>query len=212
MKFIPASGAASRMFKDLFEAKTRLKHHSVNPDAFLDDNPLIRDFFDDLEKYPFYFDLKNKAGEKHLDLDLMKSEGKYEAILKLLLGSEGLNYGELPKGLLKFHTYGGISRTAFEEHFAETMDYLADEEEEVHLHFTVSPAHRPLFEKLAAELIEAYTENRGTHFVVEFSEQLPSTDTIAVSLDNEPFRDGEGKLVFRPGGHGALLGNLAECG
>ena len=209
-KFIPASGAASRMFKALFEAHTFLKHHPENEETFFREHPEVKDFFDNLEAYPFYFDLKEKAREKNLDLDVMKKEKDYEHILQLLLGGEGLNYGDLPKGLLKFHSYEGISRTAFEEHFEETMDYLSDEDEEVYLHFTVSPVYRRHFEELAQSTADVYSENRATRFVVEFSEQESGTDTLAVDLDNQPFRDMDGTLVFRPGGHGALLGNLQD--
>ncbi len=208
MKFIPASGAASRMFKTLFEARTHFRHHPGNEEVYMESHPLVREFFENLQEYPFYFDLKKKAAEKHLDFDLMLKENKYEPVLHLLLGTEGLNYGEMPKGLLKFHSYGEISRTAFEEHFEETLDYLSDNEDEVRLHFTVSPAYRDEFEKRAKNVSEEYAENRGTNFIVGFSEQEPSTDTIAVDLNNEPFRDHDGNLVFRPGGHGALLGNL----
>ncbi len=208
VKFVPASGAASRMFKKLFEAKHYFEHHPAKTDTYLKGNPEVRAFFDEIEKYPFYFDLKNKARDKHLDFDLMKKSGKYHAILELLLDKEGLNYGELPKALIKFHVYGDISHTAFEEHFAEAVEYLSGEKKELHLHFTVSPDFRDEFEKIAGKLTEAYSEKRGTHFSVDFSEQEPKTDTIAVNLNNEPFRDKEGNLVFRPGGHGSLLGNL----
>ena len=210
LKFVPASGAASRMFKSLFEASVSLDHSPENQEKYLREHALVREFFEDLAEYPFYFDLKEKAKEKHLDLDLMMQEKKYHAILDLLLGPEGLNYGELPKGLLKFHSYGQLSRTAFEEHFAETFDYLSDEDDEINLHFTVSPAFRPHFEKLARQLSEEYSEKYGSHFIVCFSEQQPETDTIAVDLNNEPFRDKEGILLFRPGGHGALLDNLNQ--
>ncbi|HYW97165.1 MAG TPA: DUF4301 family protein [Bacteroidales bacterium] len=210
LKFIPASGAASRMFKDLFEAEAYLRHNEEKAGLYLEGHPLVRSFFDDLEEYPFYFDLKEKARGKHLDFDLMIKEKKYHAILELLLFEEGLNYGNLPKALLKFHAYGQLSRTAFEEHFAETMDYLSDEDEEVRLHFTISPEYRQSFEQLAAELSDVYAEDRGTRINVEFSEQQSDTNTIAVDLNNEPYRNNDGQLVFRPGGHGALLGNLAK--
>ncbi len=207
LKFIPASGAASRMFKSLFEARAFLKEHPESSETYLSENPAIAKFFNDLPMYPFYADLKGIATD--WNLDLMIRERKYHEILNLLLGEDGLNYGGLPKGLLKFHNYGDLSRTAFEEHFAETMDYLADEEEEVHLHFTVSAENRLQFEELANELSGLYAENRGTRYIVEFSEQMEDTDSIAVDLNDEVFRDPEGNLVFRPGGHGALLGNLA---
>ena len=214
VKFVPASGAATRMFKRLFEARHYLEKNPDQAEAYLQRNPLVRSFFEEIEKYPFYFDLKNKAKEKHLDFDLMKKSGKYHAMLELLLDKEGLDYGELPKALLKFHVYGNISRTAFEEHLIEAGEYLVDDDREVALHFTIPPVYRSRFEDLAGKVSEEKTISIDgeMHFNVSFSEQEPRTDTIAVNLNNEPFRDKNGNLLFRPGGHGSLLGNLNKIG
>jgi hypothetical protein len=207
IKFVPASGAASRMFKSLFEA---LELAGKKGNSALKANEEIMKFFENLHEYPFYKDLETVLeGEGEKLEDLLKKEN-YVVILEHLLQEKGLNYGNLPKGLLKFHSYKTGNRTAFEEHYEEATFYLNDSQGNIKLHFTVSPEHMSLFSSLSEVLNEKYKNEKGLIFTTDFSIQRPSTDTIAVDLDNKPFRTEKGELLFRPGGHGALLNNLND--
>jgi hypothetical protein len=210
LKFVPASGAASRMFKQLFEAQSMLVSDPYNIQNFLDKSPEISAFFAEIESYPFYNDLLEVFNLHKLDYESSKKPSNFAEILNLLLSKEGLSYGELPKGLLKFHKYPEEERTAFEEHFVEGAMYLKDDNDSVNLHFTVSPEHKGLFEDLAEKLMLKYSQLLKATFNVGFSVQKPSTDTIAVDMNNEPFLLENGELLFRPGGHGALLDNLQD--
>jgi len=202
LKFVPASGAASRMFKDLFEF---LDSDSNHPDT-----SFLKTFFDNIRKFAFYEDLNGVCLKNQLkSIEDLINENNYKAIIKNLLSKEGLNYGSLPKGLLKFHSYGDYKRTPVEEHMIEGSIYAKSKNGIVNLHFTVSPEHRNLFENLINSVQSSYEEKLNAGFKIGFSEQKSKTDTIAVNPDNTPFRDNE-KLLFRPGGHGALIENLNE--
>ncbi len=203
IKFVPASGAASRMFKDLFEF--------LEGDNAIPTSSFEKAFFDGLDKFAFYADLnaiclKNEGK----DINKLLAEGNYKAVIRNLLKPEGLNYGNLPKGLLKFHKYENSSLTPVEEHLTEGFLYAKDGKGEVNIHFTVSPEHRALFENLIKAKKEGLEKRFGVTYNVSFSEQKSSTDTVAADANNEPFRDDDGKLVFRPGGHGALIENLND--
>lgn len=202
IKFVPASGAASRMFKDLFEFLDA-PYDSPNKD-------FEKTFFNELNSFAFYEDLdavclknegKNIAG--------LLAEGKFKKIVDYLLNPIGLNYGNLPKGLLKFHRYSNFSRTPIDEHLKEGYLYAQDNKNEVNIHFTVSPEHRKLFESTAKASKTHFASELNTDYNITFSEQKPSTDTVAVDSQNEPFRE-NGELLFRPGGHGALIENLND--
>jgi hypothetical protein len=205
VRFTPASGAASRMFKKMFEAVEFLENADSDFDEFIEKYEEVFNLVQNLEKYPFIEDLKVYV-EDILIEDNQKQEVK--EIINAIISKPGLNYGNLPKGLLKFHNYKGISRTAFEEHFVEAFLYLKNKDNQIRLHFTVSPEHRILFEDLSVYLVANF--KHIAEFVVSFSEQKLSTDTIAVNMDNTPFRNEKGELLFRPGGHGALLENLND--
>lgn len=202
VKFVPASGAASRMFKDLF--------------AFLDadyDVPTTdfeKHFFDGLKRFAFYDELDkaclNNEGKSVCDLI---ADGNYKAIVANLLESKGLNYGQLPKGLLLFHKYDDGVRTPMEEHLVEGALY-ASSKGKSRIHFTVSHEHLHLFKSMVEAKLGYYSEKFNVDYDISFSEQKPSTDTIAANPDNTPFRTEDGKLLFRPGGHGALIENLNE--
>ena len=202
VKFVPASGAASRMFKNLFEF--------LNGDSDKPGTDFEKKFFARIHDFAFFDDLNtaclNNTGKT---VDELVAEGRYKTVVSLLLDAAGLNYGTLPKGLLKFHRYGDSARTPVEEHLVEGALYAAGKNGDVHVHFTVSAEHRELFRRLIDEKIEAYAAKYGVKYDVTFSEQKPSTDTIAVDMENKPFRD-KGKLLFRPGGHGALIENLND--
>lgn len=204
VKFVPASGAASRMFKDLFAF---LDGESATPDT-----DFIQTFFDHLPQAAFLQDLDAKLQELHGKTSAqLVAEGDYKSVIAGLLGTRGLNYGHLPKALLKFHRYEGTaSRTPFEEHLVEGARYAKDNAGKVQLHFTVSPEHRPLFEALAASATKIFGEQHNAQYNISFSEQKSSTDTIAANADGTPFRNADGSLLFRPGGHGALIENLND--
>lgn len=204
MKFVPASGAASRMFKNLF--------------AFVDapyDEPQTdfeQVFFQHIEYFAFYRDLNARCVALHKkSVKELMAEGRHKVVVRTLLASDGMSYGQLPKGLLEFHSYADDTvRTPLEEHLVEGALYTADSDGCVHLHFTVSPEHRRLFEKKVKDVVRRYEHKFGVLYDITFSEQKASTDTIAATPEGDPFRDGEGQLVFRPGGHGALIENLCD--
>ncbi len=194
LKFVPASGAATRMFKSLFSfLQEDKKDKSVD------------EFFAKLKDFAFYEDLKTSLAADGYEIE----SADEKTIASYFLTSKGLGYGELPKGLLKFHNYAERSRTPLEEHLVEGAKY-ANAGSNVQIHFTVSPEHRDKFEKLVVEAVPSYQSQYGVRYIVSFSEQKSSTDTIAVNLDNTPFREKDDSLLFRPAGHGALLENLGQ--
>ena len=203
VKFVPASGAASRMFKNLFEF--------LGGENNLPTSDFEKKFFDNITKFAFYEDLDN-ACQKNTGkgIEALVANGEYKAVVAALLESAGLNYGQLPKGLLKFHNYEDGPRTPLEEHLVEGALYASGKTGVVNVHFTVSPEHRALFEALVAEKAEKYAAKYGISYNISFSEQKPSTDTVAADMENKPFRDSDGSLLFRPGGHGALIENLND--
>lgn len=203
MKFVPASGAASRMFKNLFEF--------LGSDNDVPTTDFEKKFFAEIEHFAFFDDL-NEACLKNTGKGIhqLMAANDYKSVVSNLLESAGLNYGSLPKGLLKFHKYEDGARTPLEEHLVEGALYASSEGDKVNVHFTVSPEHRALFEKLVNEKSAEYTRKYNVIYNVSFSEQKPSTDTVAADMENLPFRDEKGRLVFRPGGHGALIENLND--
>lgn len=203
VKFVPASGAASRMFKNMFAF--------ADADYDVPTTDFEKTYFEKLPEAAFYDDL-NAACIKIYGTDIpsLLNAGRYKDVVCGMLGKEGLNYGALPKGLLKFHRYADGSRTPLEEHLVEGALYARQSDGSVSIHFTVSPEHRALFEKLVSEKAKTYEEKFGVTYNVSFSEQKPSTDTVAANPDNTPFRNADGSLLFRPGGHGALIENLND--
>ena len=202
VKFVPASGAASRMFKDLF--------------AFLNGNNDVpttdfeKYFFANIHNFAFYAKLSQQCMiSEGQTVDTLIANGMFKTVVSILLENKGLGYGELPKGLLLFHTYNGNPRTPMEEHLVEAALY-ASCNGDAHVHFTVSHEHVSLFKEKLREVKDTYESLYNTSFEVTFSEQKPSTDTIAVNPDNTPFRNSDGTLLFRPAGHGALIENLNE--
>jgi len=202
VKFVPASGAASRMFKNMFGF--------LEADYNEPQTDFEKEFFTRIQDFAFYDDL-NAACVKtaRKDIPALLAEGQYKPVVAALLQEAGLNYGQLPKGLLKFHKYEGGSRTPVEEHLVEGALYATNRTGVVNVHFTVSPEHKALFAKLVEEKAELFSKKYGVKYEVTFSEQKSSTDTIAADENNEPFRV-DGKLFFRPGGHGALIENLND--
>ncbi|MDL2319629.1 DUF4301 family protein [Alistipes sp. OttesenSCG-928-B03] len=181
VKFVPASGAATRMFKNLFEY-VRTGEADASTEKTVGE----------VERFAFYDIIQNKVAG-------MDSRAVAQAVL---------DYGaRLPKGLIVFHRYADEVRTAVEEHLVEGAQYAASGER-VAIHFTVSPEHEAGFRELLAAVQEKYEKRFGVRYDISFSRQDPATDTIAATADNEPFRTDDGKLLFRPAGHGALIGNL----
>ncbi|MBP8981180.1 MAG: DUF4301 family protein [Syntrophobacterales bacterium] len=199
LKFVPASGAASRMFKEWFKGLER---------PGLPTETAARTFAEQLPLYPFYDDLCKAASRDGRDIAAFLQAGDFAAILSYILTSRGLDYGKLPKALLKFHKYPWGSRTALEEHLVEAARYAVDGRRISRLHITLSPEHRQPVEEFLAKVRTKYEKAYGVIYEIGISCQEKATDTIAVDLENRPLRDDNGRLCFRPGGHGALLQNL----
>jgi hypothetical protein len=208
VKFVPASGAATRMFKDLFAFLE--KSESISEKDEVEKNGFLKDFFGNINDFAFYNDRERAAGKKNLSVQNLLKSGKYTDLLKLLLWEEGLGYGNLPKGLIKFHKYVNRQRTSFEEHLVESVELVRSDKNVVRIHFTVSPEHLGKFQQHFKEVRNIYEELFSVRYEVTFSTQKSSTDIIAVDMNNNPFRDENGTIVFRPGGHGALLENLND--
>ena len=202
VKFVPASGAASRMFKDMFAF--------VDADYDVPTTDFEKKYFDNIEKFAFYNEL-DAACQKNegKGIKALLAEKNFKAVAANMLKAEGLNYGQLPKGLLLFHNYSEGPRTPMEEHLVEGALYAASNGE-AHVHFTVSHEHMELFKQKVAQKADIFAQKYGIHYDITFSEQKPSTDTVAANPDGTPFRNSDGSLLFRPGGHGALIENLNE--
>jgi hypothetical protein len=202
IKFVPASGAATRMFKTLFDYLESAKKGKKELNSFLDT------FFKQISHFAFFEELNSALKKKKLDMDKLLLGKHHDEIVKTILFKDGLNYGSLPKGLLKFHKYKEKPRTPFEEHLVEAALYALSPGKLAKLHFTVSPEHLPDFKKLLEESVDGLKQKFDVQFDVSFSVQQPSTDTMAVDMQDDPIRNVDGSILFRPGGHGALIDNL----
>jgi hypothetical protein len=210
MKFVPASGAASRMFKYLLEVYNEIKNMD-DPDAISSDKRYksLMSFTDDLERYAFSDDLKKIMNERGKHIEAAVKNHQIRDILDFLLSEKGLDLSNIPKGLIPFHRYDTYSRTPFEEHLVEAFNYTADRAGRIKIHFTISPEYEKQVREYIDSVLGLY-EREGASYEIAYSCQMPSTDTIAVDMNNNIFRDEKGALVFRPGGHGALLENLSD--
>ncbi|MDR1981575.1 MAG: DUF4301 family protein [Tannerellaceae bacterium] len=202
-KFVPASGAASRMFMELY--------------AFLSagyEAPVTgyeQAFFEGIGKFAFYDRLNDVCLKNEgADIPALLATGKYKAIVANLLEEKGLNYGRYPKGMILFHAYPQRPRSAIEEHLAEGAMYTKNNCGEVFLHFTVPAEQDASFKKFVARHQRLIDEKFSVLYTISYSVQKPCTDRIAVDMENQPFRDEKGELLFRPGGHGALIENLND--
>ena len=202
VKFVPASGAASRMFKNIFAFAD-----GENAEPTTD---FEKKYFNEIERFAFFGAL-DAVCQKNLGkgVKALMAEGRYREVAQQMLRPEGLNYGQLPKGMLLFHQYPEGARTPMEEHLVEGALYAASNGE-AHVHFTVSHEHLDFFKQKVAEKVDGFAKQYGIKYDISFSEQKPSTDTLAANPDNTPFRNDDGSLLFRPGGHGALIENLNE--
>ena len=215
IKFVPASGAASRMFQLLFKIYHQIPHflnetyHEGADKEDLEAKDFIY-FQKGIRQFAFFEDLKFLMDNQGLQVEELIRQGRWREILEHLLTERGMNYGSFPKGLLKFHRYPFGGRTAFEEHLVEAFHMIRNQAGICRIHFTVSTEHEEAFHQALERIRPRYEQQFQTHFEVTFSVQKHSTDTIAVDLKNRPFRDKDGRLLFRPGGHGALLENLND--
>jgi hypothetical protein len=214
MKFVPASGAASRMFQLLLSFLERSKaakdsQNETPVDAGDHDYQMVRQFLRDLKQFAFYEELRSVMARDGLSIEQVLTDGCHADILTYLLTAGGLNYADLPKGLIPFHRYADHVRTPLEEHLVEAAAYTRDRDHVARVHFTVPVEHYEAMGK-HVEAVRQRCERAGCRYLVTFSVQKPSTDTIAVDQENEPVRDEAGRLVFRPAGHGALLENLHD--
>lgn len=201
-KMVPASGAASRMFKDLFAF--------INGKDEKPNNDFIKKFFNEIEKFAFFNELNKTCIKLYgKSIDSLVKEGRYKDVVRALIERQGMNYGQLPKALLSFHKYLGEVRSSIEEHLSEGAQYAGGKDGKVNVHFTVSEDHIPLvnlkFEEAKGKLEHLY----GVKYDLSTSIQKPSTDTVAANLDGSPYRENS-VLFFRPGGHGALIENLND--
>ena len=202
LKMVPASGAASRMFKDLFAFANGKKEKP--------DSDFMKKFFDEIEKFAFFPQLNFLCLSLYgLSVDSLVKEKRFKDVVKTLIEKEGLNYGQLPKALLNFHKVPGCSRTALEEHLAEGAQYASGKDGKVRVHFTVSEDHLPLVKMKFEESKGRLEHEYGVEYELSTSIQKPSTDTVAANMDGTPYRE-NGALFFRPGGHGALIENLND--
>ncbi len=215
LKFVPASGAATRMFKvplKFLHMKEPWSLESIAEKALSGnlEARAILDFLEGLSRFAFHSDLETAIQSSGTTLKKLRDQGDLRTILAYLLTEKGLQYGSLPKALIKFHRYADKNRTAFEEHLVEAPSYAVNSNKLCRLHFTVSEEHQNRFLSLL-EIVQPLYENRfGVSYEIGFSLQKKKTDTIAVNLQNHPFRLEDGRLLFRPGGHGALIENLGD--
>ncbi|MCF7559839.1 DUF4301 family protein [Sabulilitoribacter multivorans] len=211
VKFVPASGAATRMFKFLFQF---LNNFNPNKDTIEDyaekhNDSLIKTFTSQLENFPFYEDVLLKAKTLNPNFEnLSKNEAFYE-IIKTMLQEDGLNYSFLPKGLLPFHKYPSGTNTPFQEHLIESTLY-ASSNGQANLHFTVSEKHHNYFESELNTFKNDLEKETNIKFNVSYSYQKEATETLALTTDNKIYRNEDGSILFRPAGHGALLENLND--
>lgn len=202
VKFVPASGAASRMFKDLFGF--------LEGDGDLSKSAFVQKFMNNIEKFAFYDDLDEILKHRGSSISQALDTKDYKGILAALLLDDGLGYGNLPKGLLRFHTYPDKRRTPAHEHLIEGIEYAVGAGNTVKIHFTISPEHVSKFKAEIDSIVPSLSQEKGVTFEISYSTQKKTTDTIAVDSSNQPFLEEDGSILFRPAGHGALLDNLND--
>ncbi|MEJ2112188.1 MAG: DUF4301 family protein [Flavobacteriaceae bacterium] len=212
LKFVPASGAATRMFKFLYKFLNQYnpEHESINSYINNQSSKDLYIFFVGLEKFPFYNEVMDKINASYPNFKSFNINDKSLLYVKTMLHENMLNYGNSPKGLLPFHEYkNNVISTAFEEHLYESALYSSTESN-AKLHFTISEKYKNKFKEEFNRIEKKVANKTATQFDISFSYQKESTDTIAVTLDDKPFRNKDGSLSFRPSGHGALLENLND--
>lgn len=204
MKFVPASGAATRMMKDLYNFIEEYINEEETP---LSNLPKAEQVIKEIEHFAFYSQLKEIMQNNGKDLNICLKDKDYKTIIEYILLEKGLNYGKSPKAWILFHNYDGRFITPFEEHLIEAAKYCS-KDNVTNIEFSILKEHTEGFNKLMKEVLPLYEKTFGIKYNISFSYQEHSTDTIAVDLNNEPIHDKNGNLVFRPAGHGALLNNI----
>jgi hypothetical protein len=211
IKFVPASGAATRMFKFLFQFLNNFNSEKDTIDSYAkkQNDSLIKAFVFGLEKFPFYKEVLAKAKAINPNFENLSKNEAYLEIVKTMLNQDGLNYSFLPKGLLPFHEYPKGTNTPFQEHLMESILY-ASSNGKANLHFTVSEKHHSYFNAELDKVKRGLEKETNTTFNVSYSYQNEATETLALTVDNTIFRNEDGSILFRPAGHGALLENLND--
>jgi hypothetical protein len=208
IKFVPASGAASRMFSFLFDFYENSQDHYESTSEI--ENKDVRIFFENINQFAFYDELEYKLNKNNLSLTDLIEECHFKTILRYFLFKDGLVYGDKPKGVLLFHKEKHETRTAFEEHLVEGAHYAIVNNTTAKIHFTISPEHSNLFNDLVKRTLPKYEKLFNIKYEITFSQQKPATDVIAVDENNKIVRNSDGTMLFRPGGHGALIENLND--
>jgi hypothetical protein len=213
--FVPASGAATRMFAFLQRIRNEVDEVTLERTAEIigrtsGDYREFRVFARSLEEFAFFEPLAEVMAKSGISVHEKLQLGVYHDILDFLLEPRGLNYSSLPKALIPFHRYSDHYRNAMEEHLVESVRTVRDQKQLCRVHFTMAPENQTEIEARGREAAAKYSENLGVQFELTFSIQSPATNTLAVDLENRPFRKPDGNLLFRPGGHGALLQNLNQ--
>lgn len=211
LKFVPASGAATRMFKSMFRMQ-----EMIQSGATLQEKEADKDYqsaliaIESIRKFAFYDSLKENLKTIGYDIHELIEKKEYLPILDTLLLPTGMDYGRMPKGLLPFHKDENNVKTAIEEQVAEALEYLVNDDKTVKIHFTISPEHESLFVDHIKYILSKKAGDREHRLKINYSFQKKSTDTPAVDIDNQLFRDDHGNILFRPAGHGALIENLSD--
>ena len=205
VKFVPASGAASRMFKDLIDLEQKYDA-SEKKIGFAG---MVK-CLDKVAQMAFADELSKLLLKDGMELKLLVDQKKYTDIARYILQPIGLDYQRKPKAMLAFHKYGDEVRTSFEEHLVEGVAYAQMTDKTVHLHFTISPEHRAMFEEKVAKVVPIFEERYGVHYDIKFSEQMSKTDMVALDKEGNLVRNADGSILLRPGGHGALIENLNQ--
>lgn len=211
LKFVPASGAASRMFRLLHQFLEEFPASRISFEKFTNQDQYkpLKAFFDSIEQIAFHTDLRDALKQKGIDFDNLSEGEKALELTAQMLTEEGFNMSDLPKGLIPFHKYPNEILTAFEEHFHEALNYAVKDKKAL-LHFTISTNHLEKFRDKLKEIQPKFEKETGVSFQVDFSFQHPSTDTVCINSNGDLFRDEEGDILFRPAGHGALIENLNQ--
>lgn len=212
-EFVPASGAATRMFSFLHRVRRelpRITRADIEAGVAREDGDYqdFQKFIASLNRFAFVESLREAMAQASISLDERVASGEYTEMVDFLLQPEGLDFGSMPKALIPFHRYPDQLRTPVEEHLVEVIHTVADGNRHCRLHLTIAPEIELAVVKHGRQAAIEYGEQFGVHYELTFSVQSPATNTLAVDLDNRPFRQGDGSLLFRPGGHGALLENL----
>jgi nicotinamide riboside kinase len=209
IKFVPASGAASRMFRFLIEFLNEFEFETESINAYINRKKAseLPVFIVGLDKFPFFDEIYSNLKEIYPGFNTLDRDAKNFYFIKTMFSNEHFNYANKPKAILPFHKYQSHIATPIEEHLYECARYSSSHGHS-HLHFTVTESHQAGFEKVVEKVKNKVEQETQTHIEVSFSYQNKATDILAVDFDDKPLRDGSGQLIFRPGGHGALIENI----